>query len=68
MARRRVHAFMAKKGILPVNFSLKEARRFPRAVRGEAPAISPARRRSGGLSLRESAAAVASCEEARRQR
>ena len=62
-----MHAFMAEKGNLPVNLSMSEVRRFPSAVRGVAPAVSSARRRSGGLTLRKSAAAVSSCEEARRR-
>ena len=48
-----MHAFMAGKGNLPVNLSLSEARRFPSAVRGVAPTISPARRRSGGCKTRK---------------
>ena len=70
MARRRVHAFMAEKRNIPVNLSLKEARRFPSAVRGVAPAASPARRRSSGGCGREGSAVVLCakrCEEARRR-
>ena len=53
MAQRRVHTFMAERGTLPVGLSKKEAARFPSAVRGVAPAVSPARRRSGGCKTRK---------------
>ena len=68
MARRDVHMFMAERGGLPVNFLAKKARLFPSVDDDASLASAPARRRSGDLYLRKGAAAVASCEEARRQK
>ena len=58
MARRRGRVFMAERGNLPVNLSMKEAMRFPSAGGGAVPASAPARRRSGDWCLRKGAAAV----------